>query len=157
MAQEVIVVIVWLLAGHFCGCTGFYLNHRYVMHGKLGKFKFFKKIKRLHAIHHAHPYDALRNKHLIIPVWGKILMAIMIAFLSYLNFAFAIGVLSFFLVYGYRHYRIHNQDRSSYFYQHHHYHHVYDSTTNFSGVYPIIDRLFRTYTQTKFNKIKRLK
>ena len=152
MSSDIVSIIFLFFFGHFCGAIGFYLNHRFIMHGKLGKVSFLKKIKRLHAIHHAHPYDGLRNKHLIIPIWGKLLIAIMIACLSYLNFKFALGVLSFFILYGYRHYRIHNQDSKSHFYQHHYYHHTFDSTSNYSGVYPGIDLLFRTYTQTKFNK-----
>ncbi len=151
MVQEVINAVVLVCFGHFSGAVAFYLNHRFVMHGKLGKLFFLKKIKRLHAIHHAHPYDRLRNRHLIIPLWGKLLMALLIGVLSLLSFSYAVGVLSFFLLYGYRHYRIHNQDRKSHFYYHHHYHHVYDLSSNYSGVYPVVDKIFKTYVQTKFS------
>jgi len=151
MVQEVINAITLGILGHLSGALGFYFNHRFVMHGKLGKLFLLKRIKRLHAIHHAHPYDQLRNQYLIIPIWGKILMALLIGVLSLLSFFYAMGVLSFFLLYGYRHYRIHNQDRKSHFYYHHHYHHKYDFSYNYSGVYPSIDKIFKTYVQTKFS------
>lgn len=140
--------VVFLL-GHLCGALGFYLNHRFIMHGKLGRLPLLKNVKRLHALHHAHPYDHLRNDHLIIPVWGKILMMGLIALLSVFSFPFAMGGLSFFIYYGYRHYNIHNHDHESHFYLHHHFHHSHDSLANYSGVYPFVDKVFLTYVETR--------
>tara|TARA_Y100000593_G_C4147278_1_gene255231 strand:+ start:151 stop:615 length:465 start_codon:yes stop_codon:yes gene_type:complete len=154
MGLQVWNIVFYVFLGHLLAAVGFYLNHRFVMHGKFGRLPYLKKIKRLHALHHAHPYDEKRNNHLIIPLWGKLLMACLIAVLSSFNFWFAIGVLSFFLLYGYRHYRIHNGDNKSRFYYHHHYHHVYDASVNYSGIYPVVDNVFRTYISTNI-KLKK--
>jgi sterol desaturase/sphingolipid hydroxylase (fatty acid hydroxylase superfamily) len=138
-------IILIFIAGHLCGALGFYLNHRFILHGKIGDMRFFRKLKRLHTLHHAHPYDDKRNDHIAIPLWGKLLMAKLVLVLSIFSVSFALGGLSFFLYYGYRHHSIHNKDKSSYFSRHHRYHHVRDPRVNHSGVYPFVDIIFGTY------------
>ena len=121
-----------------------YLNHRFVFHGKLGRLPLLKKTRKLHIKHHLHAYDYERNYH-FEPLWFKILFYCFFTALGFfVNWPFALGLLSFALVYSYRHRSIHNNDKTSHFSTHHYYHHKLDSRKNFSGVYPVMDYIFGT-------------
>jgi sterol desaturase/sphingolipid hydroxylase (fatty acid hydroxylase superfamily) len=120
-----------------------------VFHGRLGKLPLLKELRKLHNLHHAHAYDEKRNKY-FEPLWFKIaFFSFLFLFGSFVNLAFTLGLLSFGLLYAYRHKRIHNEDETSYFSKHHYYHHGVDLRTNYSGVYPVIDYIFGTSATQK--------
>jgi len=136
--------IVLILAGHFLGALLIYLNHRFVFHTKLGNLPFLRMAKKLHAMHHAHAYDEERNAFIFIPWQIQIILANIIIVLGFfISWWFAAGVLSFALLYSYRHYSIHNHDNESKFFKHHDIHHK-NIKYNFSGIYPFIDYIFGT-------------
>ena len=121
-----------------------YLNHRFVFHGRLGRLPLLRKTRKLHILHHLHAYDHERNYH-FEPLWFKIsFYCFFVALGFFVSWPFALGLLSFALLYSYRHRNIHNDDKTSRFSAHHYYHHKLDSRKNFSGVYPVIDRVFKT-------------
>jgi len=140
------------LIGHYIAALGVYLNHRFLFHGRLGKLPILKYFKRLHANHHKHAYDSQRNDF-FEPWWVKaVFIAIILTSSMVIGIAFPLGVLSFGLIYAYRHKRIHNRDRTSHFALYHYYHHSVDLRTNYSGVYPFIDHLFGTASYLKLRK-----
>jgi len=142
--MNVFSAIFLIFAGHFLGALILYLNHRFVFHGKLGRLPVLSKIKRLHAMHHAHPDDIWMDEFIFVPVWARLIIATAVmAFGVFINAWVAIGVASFMLLYSYRHYEIHTRDRTSKFHNHHGVHHAI-STHNFSGIYPFIDDIFGT-------------
>ena len=115
-----------------------------MFHGRLGRLPLLRKIRKLHIKHHLHAYDCERNYH-FEPLWFKVLFYYFFAALGFfVNWPFALGLLSFTLLYAYRHKSIHNKDKTSRFSTHHYYHHRYDTRKNFSGVYPVIDNIFGT-------------
>jgi len=123
----------------------FYLNHRFVGHGPLGKLPLLRHIKRLHLIHHRNDYNEKRNKHLILPFWGKTLFGAVFLSLWFISFPFAVGYIAYVFYYGWQHYKIHNHDRDSNCSKHHYIHHRKSINHNFSGTMPFIDKIFRTY------------
>jgi len=130
--------------GHILSALIIYLNHRFVFHGKLGKLPILKKTRHLHALHHAHAYDKERNNY-FEPLWVKMsFYGLLLLIGSFINWSFSLGLLSFGLLYAYRHKSIHNEDIGSYFSVHHRYHHTVNTKCNYSGVYPIIDHIFGT-------------
>jgi sterol desaturase/sphingolipid hydroxylase (fatty acid hydroxylase superfamily) len=111
-----------IFIGHFVAAIAVYLNHRFVFHGRLGKLPVLRRLKRLHSLHHVHAYDEERNDF-FEPLWVRSLFFIVIASIGYLiNWGFSFGVLSI----------------------HHAYHHKKNPFTNFSGIYPFIDKIFGT-------------
>lgn len=137
------------LLGHCLAALAVYFNHRFIFHGSLGRLPILRKAIKLHILHHLHAYDDDRNKY-FEPFWVQLGFFAFVAVIGLiLSWAFALGILSFGLLYNYRHKDIHNEDVLSYFSIHHRYHHVVDSRFNFSGVYPFIDRLFKTTPEDK--------
>lgn len=133
------------LVGHIFSSLLVYFNHRFVFHGKLGKLPVLSYLRKLHIEHHRHAYDDERNMH-FEPTWVTVtLLSVMVATGVFLNPYFALGMLSFAFLYAYRHKRIHNEDKTSVFSIHHRHHHTRNARKNFSGVYPVIDRIFGTY------------
>ena len=59
------------IVGFFLTSVMFYLNHRFVGHGPLGKWPLLHHIKRLHLVHHKNDYNEERNDHLTLPIWAK--------------------------------------------------------------------------------------
>jgi sterol desaturase/sphingolipid hydroxylase (fatty acid hydroxylase superfamily) len=57
--------------------------------------------------------------------------------------AFSLGMFSFFVVYAYRHRRAHLGSNARWA-RHHRTHHMRAPGANFSGSYPILDKLFGT-------------
>ena len=137
-------IIMFITVGHFFGALLVYLNHRFIFHTKLGNLPLLKNLKKLHAMHHAHAYNEQRNKYILVPFMWIIAIFIKIILIGVLiNIWFAIGIGTFSLLYSYRHYAIHNNDKSSRFFRHHKMHHI-NPKYNFSGIYPFIDFIFRT-------------
>lgn len=133
------------VAGFFFTSFMFYLNHRFVGHGPLGKWPLLNHIKRLHLIHHKNDYNEKRNDHLKLPNWTKLIFILVFGLASFASLPFAIGYISYVFYYSWLHYRIHNSDRTSAFYHHHYYHHRKSIKHNFSGTMPFIDKIFGTY------------
>lgn len=130
--------------GHFAAAIAVYLNHRFVFHGRLGKLPILRRLRKLHSLHHVHAYDEERNDF-FEPLWVRSLFFVVITSIGYLiNWGFSFGVLSYGLFYYYKHKEIHNTDFTSAFSVHHAYHHKKNPFTNFSGIYPFIDKIFGT-------------
>jgi len=133
----------FLVFGHFLSALVIYLNHRFIMHGKLKRYRLFKGIAEIHGKHHSHAYRG-SDPYLFMPMWVQVILTCLILLISIINPALALGIVSFCVLYMYRHWAIHNHDTYSRFYRHHHHHHVKDPNSNFSGAYPFIDVIFRT-------------
>jgi len=136
--------IILCVVGFFVTSLMFYLNHRFVGHGPLGKWPLLNHIKRLHLIHHRNDYNDKRNDHLSLPFWAKLSFISAGLLISIISVPFAIGYISYVLYYSWMHYKIHNHDKSSICYRHHYTHHRKSIKHNFSGTMPFIDRLFGT-------------
>ena len=144
MMESFFIFVITLLFGHYVAAIAIYLNHRFVFHGRLGKLPLLRKARKLHLKHHAHAYSEDRNQY-FEPLWFKVTFIGLIFITGvFLNLAFTLGIVSFSLLYAYRHKSIHNEDKLSYFSIHHRYHHMVDPKTNYSGVYPTIDYVFQT-------------
>ena len=148
MMVNIVTFIILFCLGHIVSAVAVYLNHRFVFHGRLGRLPVLRKLRKLHIKHHLHAYDDERNYY-FEPLWVKMAFFIILALVSFINIAFSLGLLSFGLLYAYRHKSIHNEDKTSYFSVHHFYHHKVDSRVNYSGVYPSIDRIFGTFKNLK--------
>jgi sterol desaturase/sphingolipid hydroxylase (fatty acid hydroxylase superfamily) len=135
--------LVLFLFGHLISAVAVYLNHRFLLHGRLGRLPILKKLKRLHALHHAHAYDEVRNDY-FEPAWVKAAFAVVLLGVCFISVSFSLGLLSFGLFYGYRHKSIHNTDLDSHFSIHHRHHHLVNPRCNYSGIYPSIDYIFGT-------------
>ena len=139
----------YFILGHILSAFIVYLNHRFVFHGRLGRLPGFRATRRLHALHHTHAYDEERNNY-FEPLWVKVIFyGFLLLIGSLVNWSFSLGLLSFGLLYSYRHKSIHNGDTSSYFSVHHRHHHTVDTKCNYSGVYPVIDYIFGTASPLK--------
>ena len=136
-----------MIVGHFTAAVAVYLNHRFVFHGFLGKLPVLRQLRKLHCLHHAHAYDNQRNNY-FEPIWVRALFFVVIGLFGfYLSWAFSFGLLTYGIFYYYRHKAIHNYDFTSNFSLHHEYHHKKNPFTNFSGIYPFIDRIFGTMAE----------
>ncbi len=132
------------VTGFFVTSLIFYLNHRFVGHGPLGKLPGLNHIKRLHLIHHRNDYNEKRNDHLKLPSWAKLSFIFVFGLICIISPPFATGYLSYVIYYEWMHYKIHNYDKSSACYEHHYAHHRKSIKHNFSGTMPFIDKLFGT-------------
>ena len=133
------------IVGFFFTSLMFYLNHRFVGHGPLGKWPLLHHIKRLHLIHHKNDYNEKRNDHLTLPIWAKGLFFAVFLMIALISASFAVGCAAYVLYYSWMHYRIHNGDLESSCGQHHYTHHRKSIKHNFSGTMPFIDKIFGTY------------
>ena len=141
-------MLIWVglwIVGFFFTSLMFYLNHRFVGHGPLGKWPILHHIKRLHLIHHKNDYNEKRNDHLKLPKWAILLFLSVFSLISLVSLPFAVGYLSYVAYYEWMHYRIHNGHVESICGQHHYKHHRKSARHNFSGTMPFIDKLFGTY------------
>jgi sterol desaturase/sphingolipid hydroxylase (fatty acid hydroxylase superfamily) len=130
--------------GFFTTSLMFYLNHRFVGHGPLGKWPLLHHIKRLHLIHHRNDYNENRNKHLLLPFWAKLMFIAAFLLISVISLSFATGCIAYVLYYGWLHHKMHNDDQAGYCSKHHYTHHRKSAKHNFSGTMPFIDKLFGT-------------
>jgi sterol desaturase/sphingolipid hydroxylase (fatty acid hydroxylase superfamily) len=133
-----------LVVGFFFTSLMFYLNHRFVGHGPLGKWPLLKHIRRMHLIHHRNDYNEKRNEYLFLPFWAKFLFLSVFGLISLVSLPFAVGYISYVVYYEWMHHKIHNYDKSSKCYKHHYTHHRKSVKHNFSGTMPFIDKLFGT-------------
>jgi len=129
--------------GHTLTAFGFYFNHRFVLHGKLGKLPLLKNGKRLHALHHANPYGKEAFKNINIPSYIVLLIFSIFALCAVVSIPLALGCISMFFYYEIVHRLIHSYDDWSFIHKHHKKHHE-NPRVNFSGTQPWIDRIFNT-------------
>jgi len=137
--------LVLFIFAFFITSIMFYLNHRFVGHGPLGKLPLLRHIKRLHLIHHRNDYNDKRNEYLLLPFWAKVCFGGLFISLWFISFPFAVGYIGYVFYYGWQHYKIHNHDKDSRCSEHHYIHHRKSIKHNFSGTMPFIDKIFRTY------------
>ncbi len=133
------------IVGFFFTSLMFYLNHRFVGHGALGKWPLLHHIKRLHLIHHRNDYNEKRNDHLLLPIWAKLSFVLMFLLISLVSVSFAIGYICYSFYYEWLHYRMHNDNQDNPCSYHHYIHHRKSIKHNFSGTMPFIDKIFGTY------------
>jgi hypothetical protein len=140
--------LVLILVGHFIAAFIVYVNHRFVFHGRLGRFPLLRKIHLKHALHHAHTSGVSLKKHIFAPLWAQIGFTVLYACVGYfVSASLMIGLISFSVYYAHTHLKIHTKKIRTHAYWHHRYHHRHPNV-NFSGMYPFIDRLFSTYTES---------
>ena len=101
-----------IVVGFFFTSLLFYLNHRFVGHGPLGKWPLLKYIRKMHMIHHRNDYNDKRNDHLLLPLGAKLLFLIAFFLISLISLPFALGCLIYSFYYEWLHYRMHNDDQS---------------------------------------------
>ena len=131
--------------GFFFTSLLFYLNHRFVGHGKLGKWPLLKYIRKMHMIHHRNDYGEHRNDYLKLPTWSKLLFFLTFLMISLFSLSFACGCLLYVFYYEWLHYKMHNDDQTGWCSRHHFLHHRKSARHNFSGTMPFIDKIFGTY------------
>lgn len=129
------------VGGHAAGALLFYFFHRVIFHGPLARYPIFKQWAVIHARHHAHPGEP---GAFFFPWWANITVWAVALGLCFASPAFGAGMITFFLVYAYRHSSAHNGSQSNWA-QHHQSHHYVKPRGNFSSTYPVIDRVFGTY------------
>ena len=134
--------------GHAAGALLFYFFHRVIFHGPLAKYPVFKQWAAFHTRHHARPGEP---GAFFFPWWANIAVWAVALGLYFTSPAFGIGMVTFFLVYAYRHRAAHNGSQSSWA-QHHQSHHYVKPRANFAGTYPILDRIFGTYFHVDQNE-----
>mgnify|MGYP001199319134 FL=1 len=139
------IFIILTVSGFFFTSLLFYLNHRFVGHGPLGKLPLLKYIRKMHMIHHRNDYNEKRNEHLLLPLSAKFLFLLAFLLICLISVPFAIGCLSYSIYYEWLHYKMHNDDQAGVCSRHHYIHHRESSKHNFSGTMPFIDKIFGTY------------
>jgi len=138
--------MIELIFGHFFSALLFYLNHRFIFHTKLGNLKFIKKWKKVHILHHKHDYDSNWKKYALIPVMGWVAFSIITVLIALVTtFYFAIGMLSYVILYEIIHYRIHSLPQKNNTSQFHYDHHRKSPKHNFATFWVFIDKAFGTY------------
>jgi sterol desaturase/sphingolipid hydroxylase (fatty acid hydroxylase superfamily) len=76
------------------------------------------------------------------PSWGKAIVAVScLSLYAAFGLEFVAGLVLYFLYYEIRHQRAHRRE----WVKHHMDHHFSDPHSNFSGMVPTIDRIFKTY------------
>jgi len=135
------------VVGFFFTSLLFYLNHRFVGHGRLGKWPLLKYIRKMHMIHHRNDYNEKRNDHLLLPIGAKALFLLAFLLICLISFPFALGCLAYSLYYEWLHYRMHNDGQEGMCSKHHFIHHRKSARHNFSGTMPFIDKIFGTHLE----------
>jgi hypothetical protein len=141
---EILSSIALFSVGYILASILWYMNHRFILHGRVGDFPFLKHFKHLHTLHHVHAYDGQKNKYIVVPWWAHLIIVSVSAPFLFFSFSLWCGAATFPLVYTWRHYSIHNSDTSSVYYRMHAIHHTVNPFVNYSGVHPVVDRIFGT-------------
>lgn len=141
---NIITFFALILLGHWLGALLVYLNHRFVFHGKLKRLPFFRYGAKIHAMHHKYAYEDI-DPYIIVPLGINIVITFSLFLVGIFSVPLSVGLSSFWFLYIYRHWAIHNADFTSYFYRHHSYHHKSNIKSNYSGIYPVIDKVLGTY------------
>jgi len=142
--ELVLLSIVLIAAGHLAGATLLYLNHRFIFHGSIGRFSWARRYRQLHTNHHRYAFSPEADEFISVPLWGKLMLSVAMITAGFLfSWMFALGLFSFAMTYSIHHWQVHHGMSSGS--AHHHMSHHYKANTNFSGVYPVIDKIFGTY------------
>ena len=141
MLSPIVYWFALFAVGHVFAAMMFYSFHRFIFHGPLGKLPVLRDLKARHTAHHAGPEDPGR---FFFPWWANAIIWAGAAVMLWALPALGIGLFSFFGIYAYRHRRAHLGTDSRW--AHHHMsHHFSDPRSNFSGTYPIFDKLLGTH------------
>jgi sterol desaturase/sphingolipid hydroxylase (fatty acid hydroxylase superfamily) len=146
------IQISLMVVGFFITSLMFYLNHRFVGHGPLGKWPLLHHMRRLHLIHHKNDYNDNRNSHLRLPFWAKVAFLSVFLLISLASIGFALGYISYVFYYGWLHHKMHNDEQKGVCSRHHFIHHRKSARHNFSGTMPFLDRLFGTKYKKPLDK-----
>ena len=135
------------MLAHFVTAFLFYLNHRFVFHGKIGKSGLLASWKMVHTRHHKVDYGPNFKKYAMIPWWGVANYSSCCYTIGLVASSFVGGgVFSYFLAYEIKHYKLHKhvdvRDRMARF---HYYHHRKSAKKNYATIWSFIDRVFGTY------------
>lgn len=142
-----------LLIGHMLGSLAIYANHRFILHGWLGKTWMLGWARRLHAMHHKYAYvaegedDTYHRYFTRTPLTAKIVLVILLAGMLSLSVPLGLGLLSSWCYYEFMHRMIHGRWRNTYVGSHHELHHRRPKG-NFAGVHPWMDTVFRSKHKT---------
>ena len=128
-------------AGHLFAALLFYFFHRCIFHGPLGRWPI---LRNWAAIHTAHPRAPDEPGAFFFPWWANVAVWAFAGVLFALHPAFGAGMFSFFALYAYRHRRAHLGSKSRWA-VHHQSHHYVVPRANFSGTWPVLDRVFGSY------------
>ena len=145
IGESVLIELILFIVGFLFTSLMFYLNHRFVGHGALGKWPLLHHIKRLHMTHHRNDYNEKRNNHLLLPMWARLLFGLVFLLISLVSIPFAVGYISYAFYYEWLHHRMHNDNQDNPCSYHHYIHHRKSARHNFSGTMPVIDKIFGTY------------
>lgn len=146
-------------AGMLTYATSEYMIHRFLFHIKAPKNPFMlKMIKRLHYDHHVDPDDL---KLLFLPLWfsipGFVIAGLIVFSLTgsmSLTFAFATGLVAYFLYYEWKHYIAHKpiQPRTKIgknIKKHHLLHHFKNENYWFGVTHTSFDKTLGTFKEGK--------
>jgi sterol desaturase/sphingolipid hydroxylase (fatty acid hydroxylase superfamily) len=134
-----------LIVGHLLMSLLFYLNHKLIFHGKLGKLKFLRGWKRIHTNHHKDFFGEDKKKALgLLPFWGWLIFLAVCSSLGFINIFFAIGMFSYVVLYEWSHSRAHKRPKKTKWAQMHIRHHTHSPRKNFATFYVFWDKLFKT-------------
>lgn len=141
--------LILIMCGHLLAAFLVYLNHRFVFHGKLGKLPLLRHLRRKHTLHHAHAHGKNMKKHIFAPLWARCVFLVIYGIVGiFISIPFMIGLVSFSLYYAHNRLKIHTQTSGTHSYWHHRHHHRHPNT-NFSGMYPTMDKVFSTYIESR--------
>lgn len=147
--MEPVFFVSFLIFGHVLGSLLVYANHRFVLHGWIGRLRMFSWARHLHAMHHKHAYpsssgeDVYYRYYSATPTWVKISLSLIFLAVCFFSVPLGIGLSSAIVYYEIMHRNIHGRWRNTYTGRHHEAHHRRPKY-NFAGVYPWIDSVFRT-------------
>ena len=139
--------VLLIVLGHFIAAVLFYLNHRFIFHGRLGNLKFLKPWKKVHTMHHKYDYTSQWKKYALIPWWGWVGLSSICFVIGFLTDPlFGVGIFSYILSYEIIHYYLHKYPKKkNLLNQFHHYHHRKEPKKNFATFWIFIDRMFKTH------------
>ena len=138
--------VFFVLVGHSAAALIVYFNHRFVFHGKLKRLPVLRQSAKMHAMQHRYAY-ADHDPYILVPLMINIVIIFSLLLVTLISIPLSLGIASFCFLYMYRHWAIHNTDFTSHFHKHHEYHHNGNVKSNYSGIYPLIDKIFGTYVE----------
>lgn len=148
-----LLFVLTAFLGHVLGALLLYANHRWILHGKLGATRYLRWAYRLHALHHKYAYPGnssdSKRYHVFFsrtPAVVFVVLFLLVGIIFYYIPALGIGLSSAWIYYEFMHRAAHGFLRYSFIGKHHETHHLHPKT-NFAGVYPWIDSIFKTSNQ----------
>lgn len=132
---------ICFISGHIFSVFMLYFNHRFILHGFLGKMKLLKRARYLHALHHKNAYT--ERESIRTPISITVILAVMICIVMKLQIFCGLGIASAWLYYEVMHNWLHGGGRFTKLGRLHETHHRRPHK-NFSGIHPWLDVLFGT-------------